>query len=40
MMLDVTDKVPEDVVDHYRRIGYSETMLEALRSVATTASPK
>jgi glyoxylase-like metal-dependent hydrolase (beta-lactamase superfamily II) len=31
MMLDVTDKVPEDVVDHYRKIGYSEPMLDALR---------
>lgn len=31
MALDITDKVPEDVVDHYRRIGYSEDMLSALR---------
>ncbi|WP_416896812.1 MAG: MBL fold metallo-hydrolase [Minwuia sp.] len=31
MALDVTERVPDDVVDHYRRIGYSETMLEALR---------
>ncbi|MEC9347556.1 MAG: MBL fold metallo-hydrolase [Pseudomonadota bacterium] len=31
MALDVTEKVPEDVVEHYRRIGYSEDMLDALR---------
>lgn len=31
MALDVAERVPEDVVDHYRRIGYSEEMLEALR---------
>lgn len=31
MALDVTERVPDDVVEHYRRIGYTEEMLEALR---------
>lgn len=31
MALDVAERVPEDVIEHYRRIGYSEEMLEALR---------